>query len=240
MSTIAPVEIGSDLMAAVNPKKKAASTDTVQADTDKFLNLLVTQLKNQDPMNPLDNAQLTSQLAQMSTVTGINKLNDTLAALQGSYKQSETMQAANMISHGVLSAGTTLTLASGTTAGSSGSVFGVELGSAADSVQVQIYDKNNKLVETLDLGALPAGVKPLGWDGSIADTDLTDTIKTPGQAADGAYTFKVVATRAGEALKDANGLAFGVVASVSTGTEGVKLNVPALGSLTMADVKQIL
>jgi flagellar basal-body rod modification protein FlgD len=234
MSTIATTEIGSDLMAAVNPKKKTATTDTVQADTDKFLNLLVTQLKNQDPMNPLDNAQLTSQLAQMSTVTGINKLNDTLTALQGSYKQSETLQAAGMINHGVLSRGTDLSLAN------KASVFGVELGSPADSVQVQIYDKYNKLVETLDLGALPAGVKPLGWDGSIADTDLTDTIKTTGQAADGGYTFKVVATRAGEPLKDANGLTFGVVASVSAGTDGVKLNVPAVGTLTMADVKQIL
>jgi flagellar basal-body rod modification protein FlgD len=226
--------VSNDLMAAVNPKKKAASTDTVQADTDKFLNLLITQLKNQDPSNPLDNAQLTSQLAQMSTVTGINKLNDTLAALQGSYQQSETMQAANMINHGVLSQGTSLSLAN------KASVFGVELASAADSVKVEIYDKTNKLVETLDLGALPAGVKPLGWDGSIADTNLLDTAKTPGQAADGEYTFKVVATRGGEPLKDANGLAFGVVASVSTGTEGVKLNVPAVGTLTMADVKQIL
>jgi len=234
MNTIAPTEIGSDLMAAVNPKKKAASTDTVQADTDKFLNLLVTQLKNQDPMNPMDNAQLTSQLAQMSTVTGINKLNDTLAALQGSYKQSETMQAANMIKHGVLTPGTDLELSD------KASVFGVELGSAADSVKVEIYDKYNKLVETLDLGALPAGVKPLGWDGKIADTNPLDTVETPAQAADGKYTFKVLATRGGEALKDANGLTFGVVASVSAGADGVKLNVPAIGALTMADVKQIL
>ena len=235
MATIASsTEIGNDLMAAVNPRKKAASTDTVQADTDKFLNLLVTQLKNQDPMSPLDNAQLTSQLAQMSTVTGINKLNDTLAALKGSYQQSESMQAANLIKHGVLTPGTKLEL------NEAASVFGVELGSAADNVKVEIYDEYNKLVETLDLGALPAGVKPLGWDGKIVDTDPLDTVETAGQAADGNYTFKVVATRNGEALKDANGLAFGMVASVSTGAEGVKLNVPALGTLTMADIKQIL
>jgi flagellar basal-body rod modification protein FlgD len=235
MSTIETgAAVSTDLMAAVNPKKKAAATDTVQQDTDKFLNLLVTQLKNQDPMNPLDNAQLTSQLAQMSTVTGINKLNDTLAALKGSYQQSESMQAANLINHGVLAKGADLALTN------KASVFGVELGSAADSVQVQIYDQYNKLVETLDLGALPAGVKPLGWDGSIADTDSLDTAVTPGQAGDGKYTFKVVATRGGETLKDANGLAFGVVASVSTGAEGVKVNVPAMGSLTMADIKQIL
>lgn len=226
--------ISNDLMAAVNPKKKTASTDKVQEDTDKFLNLLVTQLKNQDPMNPLDNAQLTSQLAQMSTVTGINKLNDTLSALQGSYKQSESLQAANLIGHGVLTKGNDLTLTD------QGSIFGVELGSAADSVQVQIYDQYGKLTETIDVGALPAGVSPLGWDGKIADTDLTDTIETPAQAANGKYTFKVVATQGGEKLKDAGGLAASVVASVSTGSEGVKLNVPGFGVLTMADIKQIL
>lgn len=55
----------------------ALSSNTVSsADGEqRFLKLLVTQLNNQDPLNPLDNAELTSQLAQMSTVSGIEKLN---------------------------------------------------------------------------------------------------------------------------------------------------------------------
>jgi flagellar basal-body rod modification protein FlgD len=61
----------------------ATGNDDTQADEDKFLKLLVTQLKNQDPLNPLDNAALTSQLAQLSTVTGINKVNATLESLRG-------------------------------------------------------------------------------------------------------------------------------------------------------------
>ena len=67
---------------------------SVQADTDKFMTLLVTQLKNQDPMNPLDNAQMTSQLAQLSTVTGVNKLNTTLESLKSSYQSSEACRPA--------------------------------------------------------------------------------------------------------------------------------------------------
>src|SRR5471030_266353 len=82
-----------------------SATDSVQADTDKFMTLLVTQLKNQDPMNPLDNAQITSQLAQLSTVTGVNKLNTTLESLKSSYQSSEAMQASSMIGHSVLVAG---------------------------------------------------------------------------------------------------------------------------------------
>jgi flagellar basal-body rod modification protein FlgD len=50
------------------------------------MTLLVTQLKNQDPLNPLDNAQVTSQLAQLQTVTGVNKLNETLESLKSSYQ----------------------------------------------------------------------------------------------------------------------------------------------------------
>src|SRR4051812_9579365 len=94
--------VSQDLLNAVNPQKKKAAEGSVEADQDKFMTLLVTQLKNQDPMNPLDNAQLTSQLAQLSTVTGINKLNTTLETLKSSYQSSESLQAANMIGHGVL------------------------------------------------------------------------------------------------------------------------------------------
>src|SRR4051812_19745869 len=98
-----------DLMATMNAKsaKKAGGTsgtgtDTVTADTDKFMTLLVAQLQNQDPMNPMDNAQMTSQLAQLQTVTGINTLNTTLNSLKSSYQSSESMQATNLIGHGVL------------------------------------------------------------------------------------------------------------------------------------------
>ena len=231
MATIQPLTVSNDLMATVNPKTKAASTDTVQADTDKFLSLLVTQLKNQDPMNPLDNAQITTQLAQMSTVTGVNKLNTTLESLKASLQSSEALQAANMIGHGVLSPGHSLSLAGGK------SIMGVELASPADSVQVLIRDSSGRQVQVIDLGSKPAGVMPLGWDGAMDDTDGAGT---PGMAKDGKYSFEVVATRAGEKLEDVIPLSFGSVASVSTNAQGVKLNVPAIGSLTMADIKQIL
>jgi flagellar basal-body rod modification protein FlgD len=80
MSTVntAPSAISPDLLNAVNPKKVKAEAGSVEADQDKFMTLLVTQMKNQDPLNPLDNAQVTSQLAQLSTVTGVNKLNATM------------------------------------------------------------------------------------------------------------------------------------------------------------------
>jgi len=223
--------ISNDLMATMNPKKAVVDPNSVEAQTNKFLTLLVTQLQNQDPMNPLDNAQLTSQLAQLSTVTGINNLNSTLDSLKSSYQQAESMQAANIIGHGVLTAGKDINL------NKSAALLGVDLATAADKVQVDIYDKSGKLVHSIDLGAQDPGTLPLGWNGTTGDLDADGK---PVVLPDGAYTFKVTATRGGVELKDATALMFGSVASVSTGANGVKLNVPGVGSITMADVKQIL
>jgi flagellar basal-body rod modification protein FlgD len=217
--------ISNDLMATMNAKTASATNGTVAADEDKFLKLLVTQLKNQDPLNPLDNAQITSQLAQLSTVTGVNKLNTTLESLKSSYQSSEALQAANMIGHGVLAAGNTMTLTDGK------AVLGVELGSAADSVQIAVTNGAGKVVHTIDVGAAAAGTMPLVWDGKDDDGALL---------ANGNYSYSVTAKQGGKALTDAYSLALGTVGSVSTNAQGVKLNVTGLGAIAMSDVKQIL
>jgi flagellar basal-body rod modification protein FlgD len=217
-----------DLMSTMNAKK-ADTTDSVQADTDKFMTLLVTQLKNQDPLNPLDNAQVTSQLAQLQTVTGVNKLNETLETLKSSYQSSESMQATNLIGHGVLVEGSKLTLTGGK------SVFGVDLATAADNVQVIVTDpRTGKDVATIDLGAAEAGAVPLAWDGSSDSIDAATL-------ADGSYTFRVVATSGGQPLTDVKALTLDTVASVSTNTkDGVKLNLAGKGSISLADIHQVL
>ena len=234
ITTSSPGANINDLMSTMNAKKKV-ETDSVQADTDKFMTLLVTQLKNQDPLNPLDNAQITSQLAQLSTVTGVNKLNTTLESLKTSYQSAEAMQATNLIGHGVLVEGNKVQLQDGK------AILGAELGSAADSVQVVITDPvTGKDVQTIDLGPQAAGVLPLAWDG-VLDPKNVDAAGKPITLANGNYGFRVVATRGGEPLTDAKGLSFDSVASVTTnGKDGLKLNLPGKGAVTMADIKQVL
>jgi flagellar basal-body rod modification protein FlgD len=224
----------SDLMSTMNAQNKTTATESASAQADKFMTLLVTQMKNQDPLNPLDNAQVTSQLAQLSTVEGVNKLNDTLGTLMSSYQTSATLQATSLIGHGVLVDGNTINLQGGK------GVFGVNLGTAADDVQVQISDSSGKLVQSIDLGANKAGALPLAWDG-IPDASKLDASGKPVQLADGQYTFKVVATGGGQQLTDAGALAYDNVASVSTNaTDGVKLNLPSRGMVALADIKQVL
>jgi flagellar basal-body rod modification protein FlgD len=237
MSTVnsAPGVISPDLLATMNPQKATSTNGTVDADTDKFMTLLVTQLKNQDPMNPLDNAQLTSQLAQLSTVTGVNKLNTTLESLKSSYQSSESMAATNLIGHAVLVEGNYAQLSSGK------AVMGVQLGTAADSVKVIITDPSTgKDVQTIDLGGQPAGSIPLPWDGVVDPTKL-NADGTGVALADGKYLIRVVATQGGVALTDAKSLSLDSVVSVTTSaTDGVKLNLPTKGVVSMADIKQIL
>src|SRR5512137_1922724 len=90
---------------------QSSTSGTVQSSTavsqtavtqDRFLKLLVTQMKNQDPLNPMDNAQVTSQMAQLSTVTGIDKLTATVQVLSASMVASQSLQAASMIGHAAL------------------------------------------------------------------------------------------------------------------------------------------
>ena len=223
----------SDVMAAMNAKK--AEVDSVQADTDKFMTLLVTQLKNQDPLNPLDNAQVTSQLAQLSTVTGVNKLNATLETLKNSYQSTEALQATNLIGHGVLVEGNKLGLYEGK------AILGAELESDVDNLQVVITSAaTGKEVATIELGPQKAGIVPIAWDG-IPDPDKLGTDGKPVQLPDGTYTYKVVGMRSGEPVTDARALSFDSVASVTTNAkDGVKLNLPGKGVVSMADIKQVL
>lgn len=211
------------LLDTMNPKAASAQS-TADAAQDRFMKLLVTQMKNQDPLNPLDNAQVTSQLAQLSTVTGIDKMNATLQTLIGSYQSSQSLQSANLIGHGVLSAGNKLGL-SGDKA-----LMGVELPQAVDAAEVVIKDASGNIMQTISLGPQEAGSLPLFWDGVKADGT---------KAPEGSYLFEVNATLDGKAV-DATELQFGMVTTVTTGADSVKINVPGLGALNLSDIRQIL
>lgn len=213
------------LFASVNAASTTSSSASSAAATqDKFLKMLVAQLQNQDPLNPMDNAQITSQMAQLSTVTGIDKLNSTLQALSDSMAMGQSVSATSMIGHGVLVPGSSLYLSSSQALG------GVELTQPADSVSVIIKDAAGNIVNTLNFGAQNAGVMPFTWNGVTA---------TGSTAADGAYNFTVNAVLAGNTTTPAT-LAFGLVNAVTPGASGASLEVGQLGSFALSAVKQVL
>lgn len=215
MSTIDAVTSGTG--AATKTK------NAVQESEDRFLKLLVTQMKNQDPLNPLDNAQVTSQMAQLSTVNGIEKLNTALQAMSSSFASSQSLQAAGMIGRSVLAPGSSLLLQGGAAAG------GFELKQSVDHAVVTIKGAAGNTLHSMNLGAQQAGNVMFQWDG------VTDS---GAKAANGTYTFEVSASQGGQKAEAAS-LALGKVNSVSLGISGVTLNTDVLGSLDVTKVKQI-
>jgi flagellar basal-body rod modification protein FlgD len=181
----------------------------------------------------MDNSQMTSQLAQLSTVTGINKVNSTLETLRSDLASQSSQSAINLIGKGVLVEGKGLELSSSTDSDGKttySSVFGIDLASAADTVSIEIKNKSGSTVRTMSMSSAEVGTYPITWDG---------TTDSGTQAAAGSYTISVTATSAGKSLTDATPLQLAAVASVSTGSGGVKLNT-SLGHFSMSDVKEVL
>jgi len=217
------------LLNTMNPQPASTSSssaaDSATALQNRFMTMLLTQMKNQDPLNPMDNAQVTSQMAQLSTVSGIGQMNTTLSSLMGSLQSSQSMQAVNLIGKSVVVPGNSITLSSG--AGQ----FGVNLTTAAANVQAVIKNSAGAVVDTMNLGSLPAGASAINWNG------LTSTGAT---APDGQYTFSITAAN-GSTPVTAAALSVGLVSSVATGgTNGAQLNIPNLGPINYSDVLQIL
>lgn len=209
----------------LNKAAQAASSVDSGANTqDRFLKLLVTQMKNQDPLNPMDNAQVTSQMAQLSTVSGIDKVNATLKALTDSMSAGQAMSATSLIGRGALVPGSSLELKNGK------AVAGLDITQSTDSVKVQIKDGANNVVRTMQLGAQKPGVVPVTWDG------LDDASK---EVATGEYKISAESVSEGK-TSPITTLSYGTVAGVAPGAGGTKLDVGKLGMVNMADIKQVM
>ncbi|QEW32731.1 flagellar hook assembly protein FlgD [Erwinia billingiae] len=204
----------------------ASTTDTSAADLQSnFLTLLVTQLQNQDPTNPMDNSQLTTQLAQINTLSGIEKLNTTLGSISGQINSGQSLQATTLIGHGVMVDGTQVLVGSGQT-----TPFGVSLEQASTSTTATITDSSGKVVQTINLGGLSAGVHTFSWDGSTADGTT---------AADGKYSVSLSASNASGQLVT-QPLNYALVNGVTNDTSGAVLDLGTMGTTTVANVRQII
>jgi flagellar basal-body rod modification protein FlgD len=149
-----------------------------------FLQLLVAQLQNQDPTNPMDSSQMTSQLAQINTVSGISQLNTTLSSLATQLSAGQQSQAAMLIGSTVLAPGSSVAVSGG-----KAGAFGVQLANAVGDLQVVVKNSAGQIVSTLDLGQQSAGTVPVGW---------TPTDAAGNALPDGTYTISAVGTINGQ------------------------------------------
>lgn len=210
---------------ALNASTASSTTRSNNLNTaadmqDRFLKLLVAQMNNQDPMNPMDNAQMTAQMAQINTVSGIQQLNDTVKGLASQFTSLQMMQGTSLVGRQVLSEGNELTVKDGV------GQAAVRLSGPADQVTVQVISPTGQLLDTLNLGARTAGEQSITWDASRYT-----------QA--GNPTFKVSASK-GNTVVNATPLSVGVVQGVSNDTQGLQLQLHGGRTLSYSAVSTVL
>ena len=194
---------------------------------DEFLELMTTQLSNQDPFEPMDNGEFLGQIAQFGTVNGINDLLVSFEDLATNLQSSQALQASNLIGRQVLVNSDQAFL--NNTGGFSGAT---ELSTSANDVAVNIYDATDSLVGRVELGAQQSGLVQFNWDGTTLSGQ---------RAPSGRYRVEVEATRAGETeivspMVNAN------VVSLTLGGVGREMQVELenLGQVGFSQVNQIL
>ena len=211
--------ISSDPFAALNTKAAGASSanSSEAGSADRFLKLLVTQMQNQDPLNPMDNAQITSQMAQINTVSGIQTLNSTVQGLNGQFVQMQALQGASLVGREITVVGNRLAMNDGVGSGA------FELATPADNVKIEVLNPAGRVVETLNMGAQKAGRHDVEWDAGNADPALE-------------YRFRITAT-AGAQTVASTSLMRDLVQAVSTAGNGVSLQTLYSGDVAYSQVK---
>jgi flagellar basal-body rod modification protein FlgD len=209
---------GTGSTAAANTS--SLNSTSAQETSDRFLKLLVAQLQNQDPLSPMDNAQVTSQMAQINTVTGISQLNTTMEGLTSQFTALQAMQGASLVGHEVLIEGNKLTMNEGSAEGA------FELVGAADAVKVEVMSASGQVIDTLNLGAETSGKHTFTWAPATAP------------ASTAGLTFKVTAT-AGTKAVASTALMADEVTAVSTSGTMLNLELKHNGTQPYSKVKTV-
>jgi flagellar basal-body rod modification protein FlgD len=184
---------------------------------DRFLKLLVAQMQNQDPLSPMDNAQVTSQMAQINTVSGIEKLNQTVQGLNGQFVQMQALQGATLVGRDVIVPGNQLSIADGTAQG------GFDLAGPADAVKVEILGPSGQVIDSLNVGAQSSGLHGFDWPAGSA-TEASG------------LRFRVTAT-SGATSVASTALMRDRIDAVATGGDSLTLELARSGAVPYASVK---
>tara|TARA_R110000824_G_scaffold222202_1_gene409803 strand:- start:222981 stop:223670 length:690 start_codon:yes stop_codon:yes gene_type:complete len=201
---------------------------------ESFMTLLITQLQNQDPLKPMENSEMTSQLAQINTVSGIEELNSTLEGITSQMDANQALQASGLIGKGVMVSGKDVLVEQDDEGTSYTTPFGIELAEPAANVKATIVGEGGQVIRTLNLEALDAGVQSFQWDGLNEQKEAV---------ASGRYSVQLEATDAEGEKIESTALQYAVVNSVTPNDSSgsIRLDLGAIyGQISLNDVKQIL
>lgn len=222
--------VANSVLSSLQKADSATNSNTGTAGSalgkDAFLQLLVTQMQNQNPLDPQDNGEFVAQLAQFSSLESMQTLNGSVSSILSGFQSSQALQASSLVGRSVIVQSDTAQV------DTSKQLDGlVSLTASSGALKVGIYDAEGTLVRSLDLGSQAAGNVGFAWDGK----------DSAGQTlASGVYTFKASADVDGTETAMTTSLP-ATVTSVSLGGSGseMMLNLAGLGSVALSKVQTI-
>ena len=201
------------------PKAKTTKSASEESQ-DRFLKLLVAQLNNQDPMNPMDNAQTTSQMAQINTVSGIQTLNESVKSLTSQFTSMQMLQGTQMVGRDVLLQSNTLSVENGQAKGA------IDLSGRSDAVTLNIQTAGGQTIDSINLGAMEAGRHEFSWDASAYPRNSKPN-------------FTVASTLSGQEVSNTT-FARDKVASVGLDNGSMTVQLQGRSPVSYSDIKAIL
>lgn len=234
MSDITTSNVFSSL--SIQQKTEDKSAGNNELGQNAFLKLMITQLENQSPLDPKNNTEFISQLAQFSSVEGLDRLNKNFDSFTNNFVANQALQASSLVGRSVS------VPAESTRLDPQGIVtMSADLPTSTGSVSVNIYSESGALVDQIALSAQPSGEMVLRWDGMNAELN--------GEALDwrssheeglppGNYRFEVLSHVDGEETAMDTFLSANVNSVTVGATGGLVLNLAGIGAVDLADVKQ--
>lgn len=214
---------------------KEPETKSNELGQSAFLELMITQLKNQDPLSPQENTEFIAQLAQFSSVEGLERLNGQFESFSGSFMSNQALQASSLVGRSVsVPTDTTMLQHGGIVAGS------VDVPQSTPDMNIKIYDEGGSLVAQVPLGVQDAGELVFRWDGQFMEVngELLDWSAGETPMGAGEYRFEVSAMVDGESEQLGTSLSANVNSVTLNSEGGIILNLAGVGAVDISDITQ--
>jgi len=188
------------------PAEASTAPKTATEETQNFLKLLIAQIKNQDPMAPMDASTMTAQMSQLNMVSSMANMNTSMTAMLSQMQSVNFMNQAALIGHSPAVAGDGIAFD-----GTNQVMLGANAANPLKSVIATISDASGNTVNSVDLGSLNAGMSNFLWNGKDAGGNTV---------AAGMYYLSLTGTNAADATENPTAYVASAVASVSKGSNG--------------------
>ncbi len=235
MNTVNNDNTAASILSHLAIDKKQPEKKSNELGQSAFLELMITQLNNQDPLSPMENSAFVAQLAQFSSVEGLERLNKSFEGFSSSFMSNQALQASSLVGRSVsVTAKSTELMPGKIIAGTA------TLPSATSDLRINVYSASGALVDQVSLGTHPAGDVVFRWDGYLMEVDGKMLEGTAGEEPlpPGEYRFEVLASIDGETEALETALSANVN-SVTLGADGrLILNLAGIGAVDISDIKQ--